>query len=173
MFGVLGFLLARQLAVRDGSSRWEARAPEVAQFVGVVVVVLGALIEVGAIVWAVRWGRIRAGRESPMWALGMRKRSRLVKRVRRGDIGSDDDLPTLTVVARQMVAGGWWAVLAAGLVLVNLGQALIRVTSIGFVVLFGLVAALFALAAWQVHRDARRAATFLRQHPAEPHGALR
>lgn len=166
VFGVLGFLLARQLAGGGGSAWWAERAPEAAPVAGLVLVVLGLLIELAAVVWAVRRGRYRSNRESPLWAMGMRKRSRLVKQVRRGDVGPDADLPTLTVVARQMVDGGWWAVLAAGLVTMSLGQALTRVTSPGFVALFGLVAVMFAVAGWQVHHGARRAAAFLRHHPA-------
>ncbi|WP_139128721.1 hypothetical protein [Micromonospora humi] len=165
--GVLGLLLARTLLGAGWSSWWEGDAPESAQIAGAVLVVLGLVVEVGAIVWAVRSGRYRSNRESPMWAMPMRRRSRLVKQVRRGDVGPDADLATLTLVARQMVDGGWAAVPVAGLVLVNLGQALIRVTSPAFVATFGLIAVTFALVGWQVHHNARRAAEFLRHHPAE------
>ncbi|WP_431937324.1 hypothetical protein [Micromonospora sp. RP3T] len=168
LVGALAVLIARQVTdgdLPDWSDWWAGSPPEWAQITGIVITVLGLLVEVGALVWAARRGRLRSNRESPLWAMGMRERSRLVKQVRRGDIGPDADLPTLTVVARQMVDGGWWVVVAAGLVLVNLGQALTRVTSPAFVALFGLVAALFALAGWQTHHGARRASAFLRDHP--------
>ncbi|PTA43298.1 hypothetical protein [Micromonospora sp. RP3T] len=165
--GVLGVLIARQ--VNDGNlPSWpQGRTPEWAATAGFVVTALGLLVEVGALVWAARRGRLRSRRQSPLWAMGMRERSRLVKQVRRGDV--DADPSTLTMVARQMVDGGWWATLAVGLVVVNLGQALARFASPVALVVFGLVAALFALAGWQVHRDARRAATYLRHHPADLH----
>ncbi|MEV0001247.1 hypothetical protein AB0H28_03025 [Micromonospora sp. NPDC050980] len=171
VLGALGVLLARDLFGAGWSSWWEGDAPAAAQINGVVLVVLGLVVEVGAVGWAVRRGRYRSSRESPMWAMPMRRRSRLIKQVRRGTAGPDADLPTLTLVARQMVESGWWVVLAAGLVTVNLGQMLIRVTSPAFVALFGLVAVMFALAGWQVHLNARRAAEFLRHHAAEPPAA--
>ncbi|MGC4890220.1 hypothetical protein [Micromonospora sp. DT227] len=166
--GVLGVLIARQ--VGDGNlPSWSwGQPPEWAPVTGIALTVLGLLVEVGALVWAARRGRLRSRRQSPLWAMGMRERSRLVKQVRHGDIDAGTDLATLTVVARQMVDGGWWAILAAGLVVVNLGQALAQITSPVTLGIFGLVAVLFALAGWQVHRDARRAATFLRHHSTEP-----
>ena len=57
-----------------------------------------------------------------------------------------------------MVDGGWWAVLASGLVVFNLGQALARFTSGVALAVFGLAAAMFALAGWHVHWNARRKA---------------
>ncbi|GAB3075111.1 hypothetical protein [Micromonospora schwarzwaldensis] len=160
--GVLGVLIARQVNGGNLPSWPQGRTPEWASITGIALTVLGLLVEVGALVWAARRGRLRSRRQSPLWAMGMRERSRLVRQVRRGD--TDADPSTLTVVARQMVDGGWWATLAAGLVMVNLGQALARFASPVALAVFGLVAALFALAGWQVHRDARRAATYLRHH---------
>ncbi|MEW2443615.1 hypothetical protein [Micromonospora marina] len=165
--GMIGALIVGQVA-DEGWAAWSAgQPPEWARITGLVLIVLGVLVELGALVWAARRGRLRSSRRSPLWAMSMRKRSRLVKQVRRGEPASDADLPTLTVVARQMVDGGWWPVLAAGLVVFMLGQALARSTSGVALGVFGLAAAMFALAGWHVHRDARRAAEFLRQHAPE------
>ncbi|MBU8857398.1 MULTISPECIES: hypothetical protein [unclassified Micromonospora] len=166
--GVIGALFVGQVA-DEGWAAWSAgQPPEWARITGLVLSVVGVLVELGALVWAARRGRLRSNRRSPLWAMSMRKRSRLVKQVRRGEPAPDADLPTLTVVARQMVDGGWWAVLAAGLVVFNLGQALARFTSGVALAVFGLAAALFALTGWQVHRNARRAEEFLRHRASEP-----
>ncbi|MFC0098243.1 hypothetical protein ACFFKH_11965 [Micromonospora marina] len=166
--GVIGALIVGQVADEGWATRSAGQSPEWARITGIVLIVVGVLVELGALVWAARRGRLRSSRRSPLWAMSMRKRSRLVKQVRRGETAPDADLPTLTVVARQMVDGGWWAVLAAGLVVFNLGQVLAWFTSGVALAIFGLAAALFALTGWRVHRDARRAEAFLRHRASEP-----
>ncbi|MGC4894983.1 hypothetical protein [Micromonospora sp. DT31] len=165
---VVGALVVELAIDQDWSFRTGGRPPQWAQVTGIVLTVLGLVIEVAAIVRAARRGLLRSQRRSPMWAMGMRHRSRLTRQVRRGTPGPETDLSALTVAARAMAEGGWWASVAVGLVVLNVGQALVRVTTPLFLAVFGGGAVLFALVGWQVHRDAHRGAAFLRRHASEP-----
>lgn len=173
VFAVASFLVGLLQARGDSSFLFaDGEPPTWAGVVGVVLAVLGLLVEVAALVWAVRSGRYRAGRDSALWAVSWRRRRELARQVRRDVVHTDEELPLLRRTAGQMARQRWLVVLFAGLVTMQLGQALLQYSMVPLV-LFLLPAVLFVPAGWQTLRDSRRAQVFLRAHPAEPAAADR
>ncbi|WP_431942721.1 hypothetical protein [Micromonospora marina] len=168
---VLTFVLASLLVglMADGAfpGSWLERGdpPGWLEVTGLVLMVLGAVLEIGALVWMVRSGSYRADRESRLWAVSFRRRRDLARAVRRGVVDSADDLQWLRATAAQMVRQRRLVPLFGGLMTMNLGQLLLSLAPIWFV-LFGVTGVGFALACWQILRDAPRAEAFLREHPA-------
>ncbi|MGR6322470.1 hypothetical protein Q2K19_13260 [Micromonospora soli] len=158
LVGLLATSDASTVVFRDG------QPPAWAETTGIVLAILGLLVEVVALVWAVRSGRYRAGRKSALWAVSWRRRRELSRQVRRDVVRTEAELPLLRHTGRQMAGQRWLVVLFAGLVTMQLGQALIRYTPASLM-LFVAPAVLFVLAAWQLLRDARRGDAFLRAHP--------
>ncbi|MGW5081904.1 hypothetical protein [Micromonospora echinospora] len=134
---------------------------------GEVLVVLGLVLEIGALVVMVRSGSYRADRESRLWAVSLGRRRELTRAVRRGVVGSPDDLPWLRTAAAQLIRQRRFVPLFGGLVTMNLGQVLLSLIPMWFV-LFGVFGVMFTLACWQILRDATRAEAFLREHPGDP-----
>ncbi|WP_431877200.1 hypothetical protein [Micromonospora marina] len=132
---------------------------------GLVLVVLGAVLEIGALVSMVRSGSYRADRESRLWAVSFRRRRDLARAVRRGVVDSADDLQWLRATAAQMVRQRRFVPLFGGLLTMNFGQLLLSLAPIWFVLL-GVAGVAFGLACGQILRDAPRAEAFLREHPA-------
>ncbi|NES31436.1 hypothetical protein GCE86_23595 [Micromonospora terminaliae] len=150
-------------------ARWLERGdpPGWVENTGVVLAVSGLVAEVAAVVWMVRSGGYRADRESRLWTLSWGRRRALAQAVRRGVVGSPDDLPWLRTTAAQMVRQRRYVLLLGGLTTMNLGQALLSFAPAWLVVL-GITVMMFGLSCWQLLRDARRAEAFLRTHPADP-----
>ncbi|WP_406040174.1 hypothetical protein OG799_30705 [Micromonospora sp. NBC_00898] len=101
-------LVAGLLVARGGSSVLfeEGEPPVWARILGLVLPGLGVIVEVAVLVWAVRSGRYRVGRQSPLWAVSWRRRRELAGQVRRGSVGSDAGLPLLQASARHMANSG-------------------------------------------------------------------
>ncbi|MEU4792093.1 hypothetical protein AB0F95_20540 [Micromonospora tulbaghiae] len=170
---VLTFALASLLVglMADGAfpSSWLERGdpPDWVEVTGLVLAVLGLGLEIVALVRMVRSGSHRADRESRLWAVSFRRRRELVRAVRRGVVNSADDLPWLRTTAEQLIRQRRFVPLFGGLVTMNLGQLLLSLAPIWFV-LFGVTGVMFAFACWQILRDAPRAEAFLREHPGDP-----
>lgn len=164
---VLASLLVGLMAEGAFPSSWLERGhpPGWLEVTGLVLVVLGAVLEIGALVSMVRSGSYRAGRESRLWAVSFRRRQDLVRAVRRGVVDSADDLPWLRHTAAQMSRQRRLVPLFGGLVTMNLGHLLLSLAPIWFVLL-GVAGVAFGLACGQILRDALRAEAFLREHPA-------
>ena len=150
-------------------SSWRERGdpPAWMAVTGEVLLVLGLVLEIVALVRMVRSGSYRADRESRLWAVSPRRRRELVRAVRRGVVDSPDDLPWLRTTAEQLIRQRRFVPLFGGLATMNLGQLLLSLAPIWFV-LFGVTVVMFALACWQILRDAPRAEAFLREHPGNP-----
>ena len=164
-FAVVSFLIGL-FAAQGGSFFRSAHGepPGWAEVAGPVLMIVGLLVEVVGIVRGVRSGRYRAGRESRLWAVDWRRRRELTRDVRRGVIGAEEDLPLLRHTARQLVNQQWLVLPFAGLVTMQVGQALLH-WSVFWLVVGVLAAAMLALVGWQAVRDARRGEAYLRAHP--------
>ncbi|GAA3770201.1 hypothetical protein [Micromonospora maritima] len=162
-------LLVGLLADRGFPSSWLERGdpPTAVAVTGVVFAVLGLVLEIVALVRMVRSGSYRADRESRLWAVSFRRRRELARAVRRGAVASPDELPWLRTAAAQMVRQRRLVPLFGGLVMLNLGQLLLSLAPMWFL-LFGVTSVMFAIANWQILRDAPRAEAFLREHPDDP-----
>ncbi|MET9303165.1 hypothetical protein ABZX66_27975 [Micromonospora aurantiaca] len=134
---------------------------------GGVLTVLGLVLEIVALVRMIRSGTYRADRESRLWAVSISRRRELARAVRRGVVDSPSDLPWLRTTAAQMIRQRRFVPMIGGLVTMNLGQILLSLTPMWFV-LFGVTGAMFAFACGQILRDAPRAEAFLREHPGDP-----
>ncbi|MFE9954842.1 hypothetical protein [Micromonospora sp. NPDC005299] len=161
-------LLVGLLAGGFPTTWWErGDPPGWVAMIGAVFAVSGLVAEVAALVWMVRSGGYRADRESRLWTLGWGRRRALARAVRRGVVDSPDDLPWLRTTAAQMVRQRRFVLLLGGLTTMNLGQALLSFAPV-WLVLLGITGVMFGLSCWQILRDARHAAAFLRAHPADP-----
>ncbi|SBT48726.1 hypothetical protein [Micromonospora auratinigra] len=163
-FAVLSLLVG--LLARYGiprSFRRPGEPPAAVATAGAVLAVLGLVVEVAALVRAVRSGSYRAARQSAA-ALPVARRRELLRAVRRGEVPADADLPTLRAVADHLVRQRWIVPMLGGLVTMHLGQALLQFSP-ALWALFVLTGGLCALACGQLLRDARRGAAFLRAYP--------
>ncbi|MFE9194213.1 hypothetical protein ACFYL6_31860 [Micromonospora sp. NPDC007208] len=138
--------------------------PRWASNLGLVLVILGVVIEVAAAVWVVGTGRYRSGRQSPLIGLSWSHRRRLDRQVRRDTPEADEDPALLVETAKQFVSQRYLAVLCAGLVMTSVGQVFV-----GFAPFHGMIGGLL-LVIWvvlivSVLRNARRGEAFLRAHP--------
>ncbi|MGC4866786.1 hypothetical protein ACLQ3B_15290 [Micromonospora sp. DT53] len=138
--------------------------PRWASNVGRVLVILGVIVEVAAVVWAVRTRRYRAARQSPLLDLGWSHRRRLARQVRRGTPEADEDPALLVETARQFVDQRWFVVLVAGLAMTSVGQAFLGIAPF-FAMTGGLLLVIWAVLIVSVLRNARRGEAFLRDHP--------
>ncbi|MGW4293391.1 hypothetical protein ACWEH1_10100 [Micromonospora chersina] len=164
---VLVSLLVGLLAEGFAASWWRrGDPPGWLEVTGLVLVVLGLVLEIAALVGIVRSGSHRADRESRLWAVSWRRRRELARSVRRDVVDSPDDLALLRATAAQMARQRWLLPLLGGLVALNVGQGLLSFAPI-WIFLIGFTAVMFAVACRQVPRDARRGEAFLRAHPVD------
>lgn len=147
------------------SDVWHREPPGWVELLGMVLVAVGLVFEIGAIVCAIRSGRYRANRESRLWAVGWSRRRGLLRQVRRGDDVAAEDLPLLRDTAEQIAGQRWFTPFLVGLVIANGGQALINFSPVWLTLFVVLVASLPVVLA-RMLRDIRRAEAFLRTHPA-------
>jgi hypothetical protein len=147
------------------SEVWHRDAPEWAEVLGMVLLVVGVVIEIGALVYAYRTGRYRADRDSRLWAVARSRRRQLVRQVRRGGDVAPEDLPLMRHTAEQMAGQRWFAPFTVGLVILNGGQALINF-SLAWLALSVVLAATCPVVLAQTLRDVRQGEAFLRAHPA-------
>ncbi|MFI6239019.1 hypothetical protein ACIBEF_03975 [Micromonospora sp. NPDC050795] len=138
--------------------------PGWASNLGLVLVILGVIVEVAAVVRAVRTGRYRAARRSPLLALSWSHRRRLARQVRHGKPEADEDPALLVETARQFAGQRWFVLLVAGLAMTSVGQAFLAFAPF-FAVIGGLLLVIWAVLIVSVVRNARRGEAFLRAHP--------
>ncbi|MGW5556428.1 hypothetical protein ACWER9_04270 [Micromonospora sp. NPDC003944] len=143
---------------------FDGEPPRWASNLGRVLVILGFIVEVAAIFWAVRTGRFRASRRSPLLTSGWSHGRRLARQVRRGTPEADEDPALLVETARQFAGQRWFVVLVAGLAMTSVGQAFL-VFAPFFAVIGGLLLVIWAVLILSVVRNARRGEEFLRDHP--------
>ncbi|MEW1587715.1 hypothetical protein AB0283_20030 [Micromonospora vinacea] len=138
--------------------------PGWASNLGLVLVILGVVIEVAAILWGVRTGRYRATRQSPLLTLSWSDRRRLERQVRRGTPEADQDPALLVETARQFAGQRWFVVLAAGLAVTSVGQIFVGFAPFHLMI-GGLLLVIWVVLIVSVLRNARRGEAFLRDHP--------
>ncbi|MCG5441142.1 hypothetical protein NIE79_000077 [Micromonospora sp. NIE79] len=143
---------------------FEGDPPRWASNLGRVLMILGLIVEVAAVVWAVRTGRYRASRRSPLLTLRWSARRRLARQVRRGTPEADEDPALLVETARQFAGQRWFVVLVAGLAMTSVGQAFLAFAPF-FAAIGGLLLVNWAVLIVSVLRNARRGEAFLRAHP--------
>ncbi|MEU5963102.1 hypothetical protein ABZ777_18000 [Micromonospora parva] len=143
---------------------FEGEPPRWASNLGRVLMLLGVVVEVAAIVWAVRTGRHRAARHSPLLALSWSHRRRLARQVRRGTPDPDEDPTLLAETARQFAGQRWFVVLVAGLAITSAGQAFVGYAPF-FVAIGVLLVVIWAVLVVSVVRNANRGEAFLRAYP--------
>ncbi|MDG4806550.1 hypothetical protein O7634_07240 [Micromonospora sp. WMMD1120] len=146
------------------SGIFDGDPPVWASNLGRVLILLGVLIEAAAIVWAVRTGRYRMSRRSPLLTVGPSHRRRLERQVRRGTPEPDEDRALLVETARQAVGQRWFAVLIAGLAVVSVGQVLVGFAPF-HAVIGGVLVVVWTVLIVLVLRGARRGEAFLRANP--------
>ncbi|MGW3619449.1 hypothetical protein [Micromonospora arida] len=170
---ILGFVLllavvgALAVGVAMGGQNtgiFDGEPPRWASNVGRVLVILGVIVEVAAVVWAVRTGRHRAARRSPLLTLSWSHRRRLARQVRRGTPGADEDPALLVETARQFADQRWFVVLVGGLAMTSVGQAFLGFAPF-FAVIGGLLLVIWTVLTVSVLRNARRGEAFLRDRP--------
>ncbi|MET8257571.1 hypothetical protein [Micromonospora sp. NPDC005205] len=138
--------------------------PGWASNLGLVLVILGVIVEVAAAVWVVRTGRYRSARHSPLIGLGWSRRRRLDRQVRRDAPEADEDPGLLVETARQFVNQRYFAVLCAGLLMTSVGQVFVGFAPF-HAMIGGLLLVLWVVLIVSVVRNARRGEAFLRAHP--------
>ncbi|MCG5472204.1 hypothetical protein LADH09A_006240 [Micromonospora sp. LAH09] len=148
----------------ENTGIFDGDPPGWATNLGRVLVVLGIVLEVAAIVWAVRTGRHRAARRSPLLSVSWSHRRRLGRQVRRGTPEVGEDPALLAETARQYSGQRWFVPLVAGLAMTSVGQALLGFAPF-FVVIGGLLVLIWVVLIVSVLRNARRGEAFLRNHP--------
>jgi hypothetical protein len=146
------------------SDVWHREPPGWVEVLGMVLVAVGSVFEIGAIVYAIRSGRYRANRDSRLWAVGWSRQRELFRQVRRGGNMAADDLPLLRHAAEQLAGQRWLIVFFGGLLIINLGQAFIQWSPFHAVLLVVLVP-LLPVAVASTLRNVRRGEAFLRAHP--------
>ncbi|MEU8258714.1 hypothetical protein AB0C06_31135 [Micromonospora inaquosa] len=146
------------------TAAFDGDPPRWASVLGVVLVLVGLSIGIGAVVWSVRSGRHRAARQSPLLTLSWSHRRRLGRQVRRGTQEAGEDPALLGETARQFAGLRWSAGLTTGLVVLSLGQALLRFAPF-WAVLSAVLTVAGTVGVVLVLRDARRGEAFLRDHP--------
>ncbi|MFC0008037.1 hypothetical protein [Micromonospora siamensis] len=162
---ILGFVIG---AVTGGDELpgWRGDPPGWAENLGLGMVALGLLGDVGLLVYGHRSGRLKANRESRLWALSWSRRRELARKIRRNEPAAGEDPAVLRNVAGQMAANRWLIWVFVCLMLVFGGQALSRYSWFWLALTLAM-AAIFVVAAISVLRDARRAEAFLAAHPAD------
>ncbi|MFE0530228.1 hypothetical protein ACFW0V_21800 [Micromonospora parva] len=148
----------------QNSGIFDGDPPAWASNLGRILILLGVVVEVAAVVWAVRTGRHRASRRSPLLTMSWSQRRRLQRQVRRGTPEFDEDPTLLVETARQAVGQRWLAVLIAGLAVVSVGQVFLGFASFHAVVGVVLVVVWVVLIVL-VLRGARQGEAFLRANP--------
>jgi hypothetical protein len=158
VFGGVGYFSSASLeALTFATTPWARR-------LGGLLVFAGALVEVAAIVFAIRSGRLGRGFRSPLWALTRAQRRSLRRQINRNDVEPGTDLATLRLMATSLVEQIWITWIFGGLTIVLEGQLLVTPTpaQIGT----GIGAASCWLAQLVVAmRQAAVADTFLADHP--------
>ena len=128
-------------------------------------IVAGLVLAVSFLVRAFRSGAVRLRQSTPLDRLAPEERRRALRQIRGRAPVDPRDAAALRPVAEQLAAQRPLLALAAGLILVEAGQALQRLSvtwTVASIALAGLIAAGGAL----VHRDMRRARRFLRDNAA-------
>jgi len=148
--------------------RWDLhlkpwRPPGWATVLGRSFMVVGALVELLALIAMFRRGYIGRSFRSPLMALSFRRRLQLAKQVRGRQAVVDRDLPLLQELAERMRGQRWIVVMCSGIAIMAMGQALTDLA--GLSVLYAASVALMMVCSAFVLRDARRAESFLRHHP--------
>ncbi|MEU7848796.1 hypothetical protein AB0B69_15470 [Micromonospora parva] len=146
------------------SGIFDGDPPAWASNLGRILILLGVVVEVAAVVWAVATGRHRASRRSPLLTLSWSHRRRLERQVRRGTPESDEDRTLLVESARQAVGQRWLAVLITGLAVVSVGQVFVGFAPFHAVVGLVLVV-IWVVLIVLVFRGARQGEAFLRANP--------
>ncbi len=165
---VVGALAVGVVMGGQNSGIFEGDPPRWVSNLGRVLLILGVIVEVAAVVWAVRTGRYRASRRSPLLTLSWSHRRRLARQVRRGTPEADEDPALLVETARQLAGQRWFVVLVAGLAMTSVGQAFLAFAPF-FAAIGGLLLVNWAVLIVSVLRNARRGEAFLRAHP-DPSG---
>ena len=138
---------------------------DVTAWLGDGIIVAGLALAVSFLVRAFRHGAVRLRRSSPLDRLAPEERRRALRQIRGQVPVEAPDAAALRPVAEQLAAQRPLLGLAAGLILVEAGQALLRL-SVAWTVASVVLAVLIAAAAALVHRDVRRARRFLRHGAA-------
>ncbi|MEU7586012.1 hypothetical protein AB0A95_06900 [Micromonospora sp. NPDC049230] len=138
--------------------------PHWASRLGLVLVIVGVVIEVAAAVWIVGTGRYRSGRRSPLLGLGWSHRRRLDRQVRRDAPEADEDRALLVETADQFVKQRYLAVLCSGLLMTSVGQVFVGYAPF-HAVTGGLLLVIWVVLIVSILRNARRGEAFLRNHP--------
>ncbi|MFI7658896.1 hypothetical protein ACIBTW_08410 [Micromonospora parva] len=138
--------------------------PPWASTLGAALCLLGLGVEIVAIVWAVRTGRYRAARRSPLTSLSWSHRRRLGRQVRRGTPEPDEDPALLVETARQAATQRWFVLAIAGLAMTSIGQAFLGF-ALFHAVIGGLLAVLWGVLIVLLLRGARQGKAFLRANP--------
>jgi F0F1-type ATP synthase assembly protein I len=160
---VVGGLVVGVAMGGENTGIFDGDPPRWASNLGLVLVLLGVVIEVAAAIWLVATGRYRSGRQSPLIGLSWSHRRRLDRQVRRDAPESNEDRALLVETARQFVGQRYLAVLCAGLLMTSIGQVFVGSapfhTMIG-----GLLGLIWVVLIVSVLRNARRGEAFLRNH---------
>ncbi|MEW2141316.1 hypothetical protein AB0869_00690 [Micromonospora vinacea] len=151
-------VIGRDTGIADGDP------PAWATALGGVLQLVGLALTIATLVWLVRSGRFRAGRESSLRRLHPSDSRSLQQQVRRGAPQNDADLGLLRDTARMMINQRWYSLMLVGFVTSSFGQALLKFTPL-FAGLFAMMATLGVGAVAFSFRDARRAKAFLCAHP--------
>ncbi|MFG1896603.1 hypothetical protein ACGFIP_21610 [Micromonospora zamorensis] len=138
--------------------------PRWASNLGLVLVIVGVVIEMAAAIWLVATGRYRSGRQSPLIGLSWSHRRRLDRQVRRDAPEADEDRALLVETARQFVSQRYLAVLCAGLVMTSVGQGFVGFAPF-HALIGGLLLVIWVVLIVSILRNARRGEVFLRNHP--------
>lgn len=144
---------------------WQREPPRWADLLGLVLEAVGFVVEIVAVVYAIRTGRYRANRDSRLRSRSWSARRDVMRRVRRGGEVAEEELPLLRHTAQQLARHRWLIGMLAGLAIVYAGQALLHWSPLSLA-LFIVFAPLCAVGGALTLRDARRAEEFLRAHPA-------
>jgi hypothetical protein len=151
-----------------GSPVWEREPPWWASALGAVLAVAGLVVQIAAIVCVFRTGHHWGSRPSPLRGLSWSRQREVMRKMRRGDEVAEEELPLLRHTAVVMASQRWWIVVFAGQIATQVGLTAMNPDDVSRVRLAFVVvlAALLAIGAALIGRDARRAEEFLRAHPA-------
>ncbi|MEU1397341.1 hypothetical protein ABZ403_14930 [Micromonospora zamorensis] len=148
----------------ENTGIFDGDPPGWASNLGLVLVIVGVVVEVAAVIWLVATGRYRSGRQSPLIGLSWSHRRRLARQVRRDAPEAGEDPALLAETARQFAGQRWFVVLVAGLVMTSVGQAFVGFAPF-HALIGGLLLVIWVVLIVSVLRNARRGEAFLRNHP--------
>lgn len=147
----------------ENTGIFDGDPPHWASNLGLVLVIVGVVIEVAAAIWLVATGRYRRTTVAPD-RLSWSHRRRLDRQVRRDAPEADEDRALLVETARQFVSQRYLAVLCAGLVMTSVGQVFVGFAPF-HALIGGLLLVIWVVLIVSVLRNARRGEAFLRNHP--------